>query len=171
MKLKHAIATYKKEENVVSNSYEWYRKSALSSGSVSIGKVNLKVIKMGRDWHVNDADFQQAIISHRVELERIKKNTEDYRKGMIKAQDGETVDTEWGNYSVHGDFLLEYRPTYDGNRNSDIWRCKHCRKLASKENNNPECHRCSDWNGCGKDCTLSKVYCNCGQIKKELIFS
>lgn len=30
---------------------------------------------------------------------------------------------------------------------------------ASTENNASECHTCSDWNGCGTDCTLSRVFC------------
>ena len=54
-------------------------------------------------------------------------------------------------------------------RDHGYWRCNGCGKPAETEHNAEECHRCSDWNGCGHDCTLSRVYCEqCGtenQIK------
>ena len=43
------------------------------------------------------------------------------------------------------------------------YECKTCGRAAREEHNNPECHLCEDWNGCGRDCTLSRVYCpECG---------
>jgi hypothetical protein len=46
------------------------------------------------------------------------------------------------------------------------WYCKNCDIPGETEHNKEECHLCSDWNGCGKDCTLSKVYCKkCGAIE------
>lgn len=46
------------------------------------------------------------------------------------------------------------------------WRCNICGKPAAEEHMAEECHRCSDWNGCGGDCTLSRVYCEkCGKEK------
>ena len=46
-----------------------------------------------------------------------------------------------------------------------IWFCKKCGNIAETEHNKPECHLCEDWNGCGRDCRLSKIYCtNCGVV-------
>ncbi len=58
------------------------------------------------------------------------------------------MDTD--NFIYHSDDRLGY----DG-----YYTCKKCRDVANKKYNNPECHLCSDWNGCGRDCTLSSVYC------------
>ncbi len=169
MKLKDAIIQYKQEPDAISNSYEWYRKSALSQGEVCIGDVDLKVTKIGRDWHVDDKEFLSAINSHREGLERIKNNTEEHNKGIIKSKDGETVGTEWGHYTVHKDFRIEvnnYAAMKDGD--TGTWYCNHCNRRAETEHKKEECHRCSDWNGCGDDCKLSKVYCK--DCKKELNF-
>lgn len=40
------------------------------------------------------------------------------------------------------------------------WYCLNCKIEAITEHNKQECHLCADWNGCGADCTLSKVLCN-----------
>jgi hypothetical protein len=43
------------------------------------------------------------------------------------------------------------------------WYCKKCKIEAETEHNKPECHTCADWNGCGTDCKLSRVFCKkCG---------
>lgn len=48
-------------------------------------------------------------------------------------------------------------------RSDGAWYCTGYNKLASTKHEKDECHRCSDWNGCGRDCTLSKIYCEqCG---------
>lgn len=48
-------------------------------------------------------------------------------------------------------------------RSEGAWYCNGCRKPADTEHKKEECHRCSDWNGCGHDCTLSNVICKaCG---------
>lgn len=42
--------------------------------------------------------------------------------------------------------------------------CVSCDVEADKENNKPECHRCSDWSPCGTECTFSGVTCpKCGK--------
>lgn len=48
------------------------------------------------------------------------------------------------------------------------WICKHCGRIAETEHHKPECHLCDDWNGCGNDCTLSKIYCTKCDISEEL---
>lgn len=47
-----------------------------------------------------------------------------------------------------------------------VWKCTKCDVVADTEHNNEECHQCSDWYGCGGDCTLSKLICpKCGATK------
>ena len=47
------------------------------------------------------------------------------------------------------------------------WVCRTCEKPADTEHGKKECRRCRDWNGCGKDCTLSKLICkNCNISEK-----
>jgi hypothetical protein len=41
--------------------------------------------------------------------------------------------------------------------------CEQCGGAAAALHNKPECHTCSDWNGCGRDCTWSGWRCDhCG---------
>lgn len=41
-----------------------------------------------------------------------------------------------------------------------------CDAVAAEVNDKPECHSCSDWSGCGGDCTLSELICpTCGERK------
>lgn len=40
------------------------------------------------------------------------------------------------------------------------WYCLNCTREARTEHNKPECHTCADWNGCGTDCRLSRVFCD-----------
>jgi hypothetical protein len=48
------------------------------------------------------------------------------------------------------------------------WLCKKCKKKADTEHNKKECHACQDWNGCGKDCTLSKLICKTCNISEDV---
>jgi len=70
----------------------------------------------------------------------------------------------WGSYRVHEHFHFVSSDYERIRKRSDGgWICNSCWKPASTENNRPECHTCSDWNGCGTDCTLSRVFCSeCG---------
>ena len=59
-----------------------------------------------------------------------------------------------------GEFIFQEDAIGRLKKDSDgTWICKACGKPAKTEHNNPECHRCSDWYGCNRDCTLSRVYC------------
>lgn len=164
MELREAIKLYKQEDKVPSNSYQWYRKSAHSRGSVSIGEMNVRAFKEGRTWHVDADDFAKAIQSHRDNLAQIKKNTEDHKNGIIHGNDGESIETEWGRYTIRGNFRIEvsdYRSIAKGE--SGRWVCNKCNTPASEEHNKEECHLCADWGGCKRDCKLSKVFCKkCG---------
>lgn len=51
-------------------------------------------------------------------------------------------------------------------KSDGTWYCNPCNQPAETEHNKEECHLCSDWNGCGKDCTLSRIFCKkCGTSK------
>jgi len=58
-----------------------------------------------------------------------------------------------GNFKLVGDEYLRLRGKSDGK-----WYCIKCNIPAETEHEKEECHRCSDWNGCGTDCTLSKIF-------------
>jgi hypothetical protein len=46
---------------------------------------------------------------------------------------------------------------------SGSYKCISCGGVAQEVHGNDECHRCEDWGGCGRDCTLSAVACKtCG---------
>lgn len=60
-------------------------------------------------------------------------------------------------------------PYQSGRMKSDgDWLCNKCNTIAKTEHKKPECHLCSDWNGCGTDCTLSKVYCDNCKTEEEM---
>jgi rubrerythrin len=164
MKLKDAINLYKKEEQAVSNSYDWYRKSAHNSGTVLIGNTRVPAYRKGRIWHIDDNMFDEAIRNHRQEIERLKQVTADYAKGTIHGQDGDTIRTEWGGYAIHKGFRLVWSDYEQLTKKSTgTWYCNKCNTVAETEHEKEECDLCRDWNGCGTDCTLSKVRCpKCG---------
>ena len=165
MTLRDAVEYYKKQEKAISNSYEWYRKSAKNFGKISIGGVSVPVYRLKGRWHVDEKTFHNAIQKHLLQVSHVKKVTEDYSKGIIYGRDGDTIHTEWGGYRIHGAFRfvwsdLERRRM----RSYGTWYCNRCNSTAETEHNKEECHLCKDWNGCGTDCTLSRVHCSkCGE--------
>lgn len=164
MKLKDAIALYKQEKQVPANAYTWYRKSAQARGAVWIGNTKVPAYKDGGIWHVDNVKFSEAIQRHRDGIEHLRRVTEDYAQGRIHGNDGDTIRTGWGGYQIRGGFRFVWSD-YERNRRLTYgtWYCNTCNTLAETEHNKPECHLCSDWNRCGRDCTLSKVYCTqCG---------
>lgn len=158
--LAEAIETYKKEEHAPVNSYHWYRRSARSSGKVHIGNTDIPSFKKGKCWYVEIRAFQEAIKKHGEENAYRKQVTEDLAKGIIHGKPGEVIRTEWGGYAHHGQFRFVWSD-YEGYRgkSNGTWYCNVCNQPAKTEYHKQECHRCSDWNGCGKDCTLSAVNC------------
>lgn len=162
--LKEAVEQYRQEERAVSNSYNWYRKQAQQDGMVSLGDERIPATKHNGIWHVDKADFSEAINKHRENIKHLNQVTEDYRKGVIHGESGDTIETQFGGYSIRGDFYFVWDDYLRIRKKSDgTWHCRKCRTPAETEHNKPECHLCSDWNGCGEDCTLSRVYCkSCG---------
>ena len=108
--------------------------------------------------------MSKAINSHRESVKHLKQVTEDYENGIIHGNDGDIIKTEWGGYEIHKEFRFVWNDVERYRRRSyGRWHCNVCMIPAETEHNNPECHLCSDWGGCGKNCTLSRVYCTkCG---------
>jgi rubrerythrin len=167
MKLKNAIEIYKKEEKAVSNAYDWYRKSAQKHENISIGDLQIRAFKIGREWHVDDNEFNKAIAKHRHSLSVIKENTKAFENGTLKGKTGETIKIESGSVSFSKDFMFESSDYHRlRGKSNGTWYCIRCNEPAKTEHNNPECHTCSDWGSCGDDCTLSRIYClKCGTEK------
>lgn len=165
MKLKDAIELYKQEDGAYSNSYEWYRKCAQGRENISISGTDVPAYKKKGVWCIDDGDFTKAIENHRTMIRRRKQVTDDYNRGVINGKDGDTVHTDFGGYNIHGAFRFVWSNYENAHmKSSGEWYCNRCNTPAETEHNKPECHLCSDWNGCGRDCTLSKVYCaKCGK--------
>ncbi|MDF1539401.1 MAG: hypothetical protein P1Q69_10925 [Candidatus Thorarchaeota archaeon] len=164
MKLKDAVQLFEKELGTSTNTYEWYRKSAKKYGTVSFGHTSVSAFKKEGIWYVNEEEFLGAIQIHREYIEKGKKITEDHRRGIIHGSDGDTIETEWGGYRIRGPFRFEWS-NYEviRKKSSGRWICNSCNSAAQTEHKKEECHLCRDWNGCGNDCTLSRVFCSkCG---------
>ena len=158
--LKEAVEQYKQEERAVSNSYDWYRKQAQGSGKVWIGGIYISAVKQNGIWSISKEDLSKAINNHRESVKHLKKVTNYYEKGIIHGKDGDTISTEFGGYEIHGDFRFVWDDVQRFRKKSyGTWYCNRCQAPAQTEHNKKECHLCSDWNGCGEDCTLSRVYC------------
>jgi len=160
-----ALEQHRGRDGAGLNSYESYRKDAHARGYVVIGSTKLIVEKTGGRWTVDAEAFAAAVASAVAELQagQTAMNQADNDYEARKLHPG-GARLSWGSYRVSGAFHF-VSSDYDRirERSDGSWRCNTCWKTASAENNRYECHRCSDWNGCGTDCTLSRVYCTeCG---------
>lgn len=164
IRLSNAVGRYQREEDAPANRYDWYRRDAKRSGSVSIDRVHIPASKVSGAWCVDEDDFERAIRAHRERIAERKAVTIDYDNRLLRGDLGDWVDTDWGRYQVRDQFHLAWNrnvPRWKGS--GEYWRCSSCWQPAETEHNRPECHRCADWNGCGHDCTLSRVFCSkCG---------
>ncbi|MBN1275495.1 hypothetical protein JXA12_04365 [Candidatus Woesearchaeota archaeon] len=162
MKLKDAVDLYKAEPGAFSNAYEWYRKSANARGYVALASTEVPAYKKGREWYVDDDMVSKAINGHRERMALEEKYADDLKKGVVYGNDGDMIRFKGGRYSIRGGFRYEVFD-YKSHAVSGVWKCNKCNQPAKLEHNKEECHLCSDWNGCGRDCTLSKVFCElCG---------
>ena len=67
------------------------------------------------------------------------------------------------------DFRFKVNDYERARRRSDsTWYCNRCNRPAETEHNKPECHLCSDWHECNRDCTLSRVYCDRCKTSQEM---
>ena len=158
--LRDAIGRWQREEATEKNAYDWYRRDAQRLGSVPIGDEDARAFKVGGAWFVSEADLDHAIEAHRTRREDVKRTTADYDAGILHGHDGDEVDMVGGGYLRRDPFHFVWSDYERGLGRSDgTWYCSRCMEPAGTEHNNVECHRCSDWGSCGRDCTLSRVFC------------
>lgn len=162
--LREAVERWSLEDRAPVNAYDWYRRSAARCRTVPFGTVDIPALKPGREWVVDGRELDRAIAAHRQRRAESKQATSDLAAGRLHGRDGDTIETEWGNYRRRDPFHLRQRtdePPWKGS--GETWYCSGCMRPASTEHDNPECHRCSDWGSCGSDCRLSRVFCpTCG---------
>ena len=149
-------------------SVEGAREQARRLGHFQVGTVSVAITFVGSRTFLDPQELDRAIAkcqaAEQAKRERLAEVTRDFRNGILHGNDGGTVEIEDGGYSLHGSFYFVWSDIARYNRKSDgTWYCRMCQRPAATEHNKPECHLCSDWNGCGRDCTLSLVYCTeCG---------
>ena len=170
--LADAVERFKAEPGAPANAYSWYRKQAMR-GQLTFGRgrqlvqptsTKVTVKKLSNRWVVDSVQFEAALVEHRAAVAEAAEITAAYKDHRLLGQPGQTVYTTWGGYRSRGTFHASWSagPTrYGGGFES--WKCTTCWEPAVLEHDRPECHVCSDWNGCGRDCTLSGVRCpTCG---------
>lgn len=162
VKLKDITSTPDPEKDVY-NSYNWYREYAQKYGYIPIGDTHVSVRKEKGSWVVDLDDFDHAVRSFINKKAEKEKHThlmmDDHQKGIFHKGRISISDSRY--YDNKGDFRLEVDTYSMARKDSDgTWYCNTCNIPAETEHNNPECHTCSDWGSCGRDCTLSKVYCS-----------
>lgn len=168
VKLKDAIKLYQSDVTAPSNAYPWYRNSANKHGTVSIGDCDVPTHKKNGIWWVEKRKLDQALKSAHEHQRTITRITKDHDAGILHGKDGDTIQTTWGHYELHGNFrwVVSNHEKATG-RSNGTWYCNKCNSPAKTEHEAPECHRCQDWGDCGRDCTLSRIYCElCGKTHK-----
>lgn len=160
LRLSEAVARYRKEKGSASNAYDWFRQAAQSQGEIPIGPASVRAWKVKGVWHVDAEDFSRAISLHRVERRKMSQVSRDLDRGIVHGKHGDTVVTEDGGYEIHGNFRLVWSEAERSRKESlGEWFCNRCNVPAHTKHEKEECHRCSDWGGCGRDCTLSEMSC------------
>lgn len=163
IRLSAAVERYRQEESAPSNSYEWYRKQAQRDGKVRLGGLTIPARKKSGAWVVDEEDVGRSLDAHRQRIAERKSATLDYESHVLRGSTGATTETTWGYYTIRGEFHLVTANYIHPLKGNTSWKCNTCWRPASTEHNREECHTCSDWGGCRRDCTLSRVYCDhCG---------
>jgi hypothetical protein len=104
---------------------------------------------------VDAEDFVAALAAARAQRQALRQVDEYYKACSLRPKGARTT---WGGYRVRGPFHFVWSDEAHIRHDSDgTWVCNTCWKPAALAHDKPECHRCSDWNGCGTDCTLSGV--------------
>lgn len=145
---------------VPTNSYDWYRRDAQRHGKVWLGDERASATKTVRGWMVAGADVVAAVAGHDRRASEVTFATDEYRNGRLLGHAGDRIETRWGGYEVGHGFHFRWSDYEVGRRKSDgLWICSSCMQPAGTEHNSPECHRCSNWSPCHRDCTLSRIFC------------
>ena len=154
IKLKDAVGNYNPESGI-SHDYEWYRWHAHSFGKIRIGQIEVPTHKENRSWVVDSSELCKAIDMFK------ETNAADKKPSELKGSEyhENAPKPEVRNFRLVSNVVDIARKCSNG-----TWYCNTCNLPAETEHNNPECHTCSDWHGCGQDCTLSRVFCTkCGK--------
>jgi hypothetical protein len=159
--LSEAVERYKREPGAYSNAYEWYRRSAQRGNEISIHGHAIPAVKVGSRWTVDEAELNTALIAMRDERALRAQRSTDYGQRVLHPG---LVTIEGGGYQVKGAFHFLWNDAARAQHRSDgCWICNGCWTAATEEHGADECHRCRDWGGCGRNCTLSRIYCSaCG---------
>ena len=167
--LKDAYERFRLESHGARNSYDWYRMRAKHDGAVRfgdrrqlvrLGTSGAAVTKVNGKWMINEEDLQAEISEHRAAIAELDQITSDYLNGILHGSTGATLRTNFGSYSVFPGFHSIWRSDAKPWKETGVyWYCSICWKPATLAHNRPECHTCSDWGSCGRDCTLSEVSC------------
>lgn len=171
--LREAIALYQKEDYSSSNSYNWWREIAKRDGEITIENIKFKVFKYKNTWSLDKTSFllglNQIRENHLENMTKRKLMTSDYENGIIHGMEGESISTDWGGYRISGNFHFYWNTNHImRSKSNGSWKCNKCMKVAEIENNKPECHLCSDWNGCKSNCTLSKILCRSCNLMMDI---
>lgn len=145
--LREAVELYRREKDAPSNSYNWYRESAMRNGCVSIGDTKVPTEKRGWVWSVRREYFLAAISRHHERLLSRAKVTEDYRVGILHGSEGENIETDWGHYRRQGNFHVAFSLHAQLRRgDGESVHCNECFKAACQSPMNratPKGERCS----------------------------
>ncbi len=113
---------------------------------------------------VDAVEFRRAVEEHHAALAEREQLTVDYRNHVLHGEPGTTVYTAFGGCRVYGDFHQSWNSSVTRWKGgAEWWICSRCWGTPTLRHDKPECHTCSDWGSCGRDCTLSLVACQpCG---------
>lgn len=173
LSLRAAYDLFHREPGCGRNSYDWFRQQAHRNGVVifgsrrqlvSIGQLGIPVAKVRGQWMVEQDDVDVELAEHRASRTELAQITTEYHSRILHGKPGVTIRTNFGSYSVYRDFHSIRRSDAKPWKDSGVyWFCSQCWQPATLTHAKPECHTCSDWGSCGRDCTLSKVSCRtCG---------
>lgn len=155
--LRDAVARYGAEERAPLSAYDWYRRSAHDSWTVSIGGLNLPVRKIGRSWYIEEHDLERGLAAHRAWRAEIARATEDYERGVLHGRSGDTITTERGGYRRRDPFHFIWDDDEVGRHGSDgTWYCNSCMRPAETEGHIHDSEWRFDW-------VVTRVFCSaCG---------
>lgn len=146
------------------NAFNWYLRQAQEGRKPfhfnAPYRTQTSVRKVAGTWMIAIEELENAVQIHCAEKAEIARATNDYKRRILHGKPGDTVQTEWGVYTVydglHSTIVSSPDPAWNG---TVRWYCSICWEPAETEHNNPECHTCRDWGGCRRDCTFSRASC------------
>jgi hypothetical protein len=164
--LSEAIKRYQRDPDAHSNAYDWYRRSAQRYNQVWIHSNPIAVVKVGRQWMVEEADLNVALAAVREARARQSQQTADYQRRVLHPG---TVRIEGGRYRLSNAFHFRWNDMARARGRSDgVWICNTCWTVATEDHDGEECHRCRDWSPCGNNCTLTRIWCStCGSAQDQ----